>query len=433
MCLSAIKGNTNTCRIQLNGDEESCLASAQELLGNARVAFLHDWLTGMRGGERCLEVLCGMFPNSEVYTLFASPDNICESIRSRIRYTSFLNCLPGIQRYYRYLLPIFPVAAWHLQHKLAKAHRHKPYDAVISISHCAVKNICPPPNVKHICYCLTPVRYLWDQYQTYFGKSRFEPLIRPLASLLRAWDRKGAKHVHKYIAISKYVADRISRYYGRDSEIVYPPVDFSWLDPIRDEERLKDEAVARFVCVCALVPYKRVDQVILAFNELPYKLTIVGQGPEYTHLRSLAGPNIEFISGLSDSELAQIYRDSSAMVFLAEEDFGMSTVEMQASGRPVIAFYRGGSAEIISGLSQRHLAYGNTFSAESNSNGNSIDDLGFSGILLDDITSDSIKKAIRFLLANPNVFKPENCRNSAQRFSIKHFCDLMCNHYLRFI
>ncbi len=236
-----------------------------------RVALVHDWLLGVRGGERCLEVLVDFFPDADVFTLFHNPASMSETLKRPKVVASCLNKLPGVKHYYRHLLPFYAIGVFDLERKIAKGN----YDLVVSVSHCVAKNVRTPPGVFHLCYCLTPVRYLWDQYDVYFGKKRIEPLIRMIAERMRTWDTSSAQRVHRFIAISKFVRTRIARCWGRDADVVYPPVRTDWIRP-----RAEGDLGEGFLCANALVPYKNVELVVRTFNELKLPLTIVGSGPE---------------------------------------------------------------------------------------------------------------------------------------------------------
>ena len=301
-----------------------------------RVAIIHDWLLGMRGGERCLEVLCRMFPEAELYTAFYNPENITEVINAHPVTTSVLQRLPSVEQYYRYLLPLYPYAA----RSLAKSIRSKPdhYDLVISVSHCLAKNVPLPSHSVHLSYCLTPMRYIWDQYDAYFRDNSLEPLIRVFAKRLQKWDQKCAQSVDSFVGISEFICQRIKRVYNRDARVIYPPVRTDWLS-----QRDPEDQGEGFLCVSALVPYKNVDLIVRTFNKLGQPLSVVGSGPEREKLHSIAGKNIRFYEQISDFELSELYKRSKALVFAAEEDFGMTPVEMQACGRPVISLGQGGS------------------------------------------------------------------------------------------
>ena len=360
-----------------------------------RIAIIHDWLLGMRGGERCLDVLCKMYPDADLYTAFYNPNKISLSINHHKVFVSCFNMLPFVRLYYRYLLPFYPLIALDLECKLNKEHKKKPYDLVLSVSHCLAKNVEVPKGLNHLCYCLTPIRYVWDQYEAYFGKSRLKFLIGFIAHFIRKWDVKGASRVDYYIAISNFVRDRIKRLYSKDAEVIYPPVESCWIKP-KDEGDLG----SGFVCVCALVPYKNVDLVVRAFNELGYSLTIVGQGPEEKRLKALANDNIKFYDFLSENELSNLYRSAKAMIFAAEEDFGMTPVEMQAAGRPVICLRRGGAIETVSEEKGRET-----------------------GVFFSDLSVEALKKAVRQFLENESNFKPECCLIQAAKFSKERFID----------
>ena len=361
-----------------------------------KVAIIHDWLVSMRGGEHCLEVLCTMFPDADVFTLFLDEEAMSPLILQRPINVSPLGRLPGVKSYYRFLLPLYPLAAKLLSAKLEREHAHKEYDLIISVSHCAAKNVRVPEDVPHICYCLTPVRYLWDQYDRYFSGKVFEPIIRPIAAILRRWDIKGATNVDNFVGISEFVAKRIERYYRRDAEVVYPPVRTDWLGPIDAAPREPDT----FISVNALVPYKNTELLVRAFNELPYKLKIIGTGPEEGRLRSIAKSNIEFCGFVSQVELAAQYRKASAMVFAAEEDFGMTPVEMLASGGAVIAFGSGGVLETLDAESESPCA-----------------------VFFDDLSIESIKKAVREFISRQGEFTVDNCSKRAQLFSVRRFVE----------
>jgi glycosyltransferase involved in cell wall biosynthesis len=301
-----------------------------------KVALVHDWLTGMRGGERCLEVFCELFPDADLYTLLHLPGTVSPKIESmRIR-TSFLQNLPGIKKYYRYYLPLMPWAIG--------SFNLSGYDLILSSSHCVAKGICYSGKSKHICYCFTPMRYVWDQFEVYFsGKGRrlqgfFMSLLQPF---LKYWDTRSNRNVHQFIAISRHVQKKIESYYQRESTVIVPPVNTDFYTPT-DAPR-EDY----FLIVSALSPYKRVDLAVEAFNELGYPLRIIGVGPEMPYLRSIAASNIQFLGWATDEQVRSHYARCRALVFPGEEDFGIVPLEAQAMGCPVIAFGKGGALETI--------------------------------------------------------------------------------------
>lgn len=303
-----------------------------------KVALVHDWLTGMRGGEKCVEVLCELFPEATLYTLLYKEGSVSETIsRMKIK-TSFIQNLPFSSNHYQKYLPLFPTAIE--QFDLTG------FDLVISSSHCVAKGAITSPESCHICYCFTPMRYAWEMYYTYFAGNSFNPIIRWSApffmSYLRTWDERSADRVDHYVAISENVKRRIKKHYRRDSEVIYPPVDTDYFTLSRKESDY-------FLIVSALVPYKRIDLAILAFNDLILPLVVIGEGSEKKKLMKLAGRNIKFLDWQKTSELKKYYSECKALVFPGEEDFGIVPVEAQACGKPVIAFGKGGATESVKG------------------------------------------------------------------------------------
>lgn len=299
-----------------------------------KVALVHDWLTGLRGGERCLQALLALYPNADIFTLLHVPGATSTQIDARVQGTSFLQSLPGVRKYYRALLPLFPAAARSLD--------LGGYDLVISISHAAVKNVRVDPGAVHVCYCLTPMRYAWDQAGTYFGTAT--PLLQPLIQSLRAWDRAGSARVDCFVAISRFVAARIRAFYRRDSDIIYPPIDSYWFS-----EALPEGAGEGFLFAGALVPYKGADLAVQACSDLGQPLVVAGDGPLRRRLMQRAGSNVRFLGRVSDAQLRELYRSTRALLFPAREDFGMIPIECMAAGRPVIAPWSGATKETVLG------------------------------------------------------------------------------------
>ena len=300
-----------------------------------KVALVHDWLTGMRGGERCLEVFCELFPAADLYTLLHVPGSVPPVIERRSIVTSFIQRLPDAQRRYRHYLPLFPAAIRRLD--LAG------HDLVLSSSHAVAKGVRVPPGALHVCYCFTPMRYVWDLYDEYFGPRAglaVRLLMPPVAAALRRWDRKTAAGVHHFVAISRFVADRIRRCYGRSAEVIHPPVDVSRF-------RVEEGPGEFYLVVSALTPYKRVDLAIEAANRLGRRLVVVGSGPEEARLRAMAGPTVELLGWRDDAETAELYARCRALIFPTLEDFGITPLEAMAAGRPTIAFGQGGALETV--------------------------------------------------------------------------------------
>jgi len=314
-----------------------------------RAALVHDWLTGMRGGEKCLEVLCELLPDAPIHTLVAFPDQVSATIRRHEIRTSFLQKFPGAETRYRHYLPFFPRAIESLD--------MREFDLIVSSSHAVAKGIRPAPGALHISYVHTPMRYVWDMFDQYFNRATVGSLqlafIRLVAARLRAWDVRTVPRVHHFIANSAYVAERIARIYGRDAEVIYPPVDTGRF-------RVSAEHDGRFLVLSALVPYKRVDLAIEAANRLSLPLRVIGDGPERSRLESMAGSTVTFEGWVDDREIERAYASCRALLFPGEEDFGIVPVEAMASGKPVIAYGRGGATETVrEGLS-------GTFFAEQN-------------------------------------------------------------------
>lgn len=308
-------------------------ASAPEW-GALRVALVHDWLTGMRGGERCLEVLCELFPAAPLYTLLHVPGSVSPTIERRRIVTSFVQRLPGAARRYRHYLPLFPAAV--------RGFDLSGYDLVVSLSHCVAKGARAARGALHLSYCFTPMRYVWDLYDDYFGARAPWPArlaMPPVAMALQRWDRR-TDNVHGLAAISHHIAERIRRVWGRDAEVIHPPVDV-------DRFALASGPGDFYVVVSALVPYKRVDLAVEAANRLGRRLVVVGTGPEERRLRALAGPTVEFLGWRTDPEVAAVYARCRAVLFPAVEDYGIVPLEAAAAGRPTIALGRGGALETM--------------------------------------------------------------------------------------
>ena len=304
--------------------------------GNLRIALVHDWLTGMRGGEKCLEALCELYPDAPIFTLLHHPGSVSPAIERHTIHTSFIQSLPFSRERYRNYLPLFPLAI--------ERFDLSGFDLVISSSHCVAKGVRTPTDALHVCYCHTPMRYIWNQYEEYFGPGRASPVTRlamgAAVGRLRAWDVQTAVRPQLYIANSMNVRERIRSIYHRDAEVIYPPVNVAGA-----KVSLSDDGY--FLMVTAMVPYKRVDLAIEAFNSLRKKLVIVGTGPEMTALRKMAGPTVEFRGWVPDEEVRRLLSGCTAVIFPGEEDFGIVPVEAMAHGKPVIAFARGGALETV--------------------------------------------------------------------------------------
>lgn len=297
-----------------------------------RVAIVHYWLLDRRGGEKVLDALCRLLPGADIFTLFSAPQTLSQEVRLHQVTTSFLNPL---RRWHRSLLPLMPLAL--------ESFDLRDYDLVVSSESGPAKGVILSSSTRHVCYCHTPPRYLWDLYPAYRNEwtssSWARAAMTPLTNYLRLWDYASAARVDQFVANSRNVQTRIRKTYRRDSEIVYPPVavdSFCWKPP-------EDY----FLVVSGLVPYKRVDCAVRAFTRSGRRLIVAGAGPEYRRLKSLAGANVTFVGHVADQDLYELYARCRALVLPGEEDFGLTPVEALASGKPVIALGRGGALESV--------------------------------------------------------------------------------------
>ncbi len=353
---------------------------------HARIAIVHDWLTGMRGGEKCVEALCEIFPTATVFTLLHVRGSVSHSIeRMQIR-TSFLQKLPFAHRHYRHYLPLFP--------KAIERFDLREFDIVISSSHAVAKGVNTGTHTLHICYCYTPMRYIWDLYDDYFGSGKASVFTRigmkVFVNYLRRWDLRTAHNPHFFIAISRNIQQRISNIYHRTSDIIYPPVDTS-LFQLSAAGGTHPDGDGYFLIVSAFVPYKRIDLAVEAFNRTGDTLVIIGSGPDDTKLRAMARSNIRFLGSQPDEVLKEHYARCGALIFPGEEDFGIVPVEAMASGKPVIAFAKGGALETV--IDTAHLK---------------------TGILFYEQTVESLVGAIH--RCKETDFSPEQIRNHALSF-----------------
>lgn len=353
-----------------------------ESLPYRRVALIHDWLVSYRGGEKVLEAIAELFPTVDIYTLFYKPGTIGSKLEKYPIRTSFLNKLPGSSKYYRYLLPLMPLAVerWDL----------RDYDLVISSSSCVAKGIIPGPRTRHICYCLTTMRYAWDQYSHYFGGHPTEAFIYPWVHYLRMWDVTSSARVDEFIADSNFVADRIRKYYRRDANVIPAFVD---LEKYRLYEGPRENY---YLVASAHAPYKRIDLAIEACKKLGRRIVVVGSGQNEKKIRALAGPGVEFAGQVSDERLLELYQKARALLFPGEEDFGIVPLEAMACGTPVIAYDSGGAQETVSAPTTGAFFYPQT--------------------------SEALCQAILdFEQRNSSKIVPSNCRRQAEGFSRENF------------
>ena len=359
------------------------------LLEGLKVALVHDWLTGMRGGEKCLEVLCELFPDADLYTLLHQKGKLSQNIESRSIRTSFVQHLPFGLKKYRHYLPLFPLAIE--QFDLSA------YDLIVSSSHCVAKGVRRNNSTYHISYVHTPMRYVWDQFNTYFRQPRTSWPVRIGAELMRPylqrWDRNTAKRVDTFLCNSNNIRKKILEYYGRESQVIYPPVDLSRFKP-------GDTKADYYLMVGAFAPNKRVDLAVHAFNKLKLPLKISGSGQDEEYCRSIAGETIEFLGTLSNEKLLELYQQARALVFPGEDDFGSTPLEAQACGTPVIAFAAGGVLETVTDQT---------------------------GLFFKEQKVEALVKAVEIMERKWEVFVPEKFQEQLSRFGRGHFKEQMAH------
>lgn len=347
-----------------------------------RAAIVHYWLLNMRGGEKVVEALCDLLPEADIFTLFYDPDRISPAIRSHRVRASFLQ---PFKKHYRSLLPLMPMAL--------ESFDLRDYDLVVSSESGPAKGLILSSTTRHVCYCHTPMRYLWDLYPAYRNEwiqSRLKrAIMAPFANYLRLWDFATAARVDDFVANSANVRRRIWKTYRRESVVVHPPVaveQFYW-KPSEDY----------YFIVSELVPYKRLDAAVRAFAKTGRKLRIVGDGPEFRSLRRMATGNVEFCGRVSDQDLLELYARCRAFLMPGEEDFGITAVEALASGKPVIALGRGGAVEIVPAAEP------------------------MGGLLYHHATEAGLLKAIELWESREEQLKPQSLQAYAAKFSGSEF------------
>jgi glycosyltransferase involved in cell wall biosynthesis len=353
-----------------------------------RVALVHDWLNQVGGAEYVLEVFVRMFPGAPVCTSMYAPDRMPAAYRSWDIRTSFMQHLPGVARHHQVYMPVYPGAF--TQMDLGG------YDLILSNKSGFCHGVRTPPGALHICYCLTPTRFLW-QYEAYSERESLskevDGALRPLLGPLRRWDYDAAQRVHHFVAISREIQDRIRRFYNRDSVVIYPPVDINRFSPSADGPGDYYLAGGR------LIPYKRTDLAVRACSELGLRLLVFGDGRDREALKRMAGPSVTFLGRVPDDELARLYAGARAFIFPGLEDFGIAPLEAQAAGRPVIAFAGGGALETVIP--------------------------GQTGEFFPKQTVASLVQALSAF--KPDEYDPAACRSNAERFREERFVDeLQC-------
>ena len=314
-----------------------------ENLSQLRVAIVHYWLTGMRGGEKVIEALCEMFPQADIYTHVVRPEALSEEIRRHAIHTTFIQNLPGSVRHYQHYLPLMPLALEQLD--------LRGYDLIVSSESGPAKGGITRTDALHICYCHSPMRYLWDYYQDYLDSAGFVTrlFMRPFFYSLRQWDFASAQRVDHVVANSRAVQQRVRRWWGRESVVIHPPVDVErFFSP--DMKRTipsPPEAGTYYLCLGELVGYKRVDLAVVACTRSGRQLIVAGDGAERKRLEAVAGPTVRFVGRVDNGALPDLYAGCKAFLLPGEEDFGITPVEAMAAGRPVVAYGKGGALDSI--------------------------------------------------------------------------------------
>lgn len=347
-----------------------------------KVAIVHYWMVAMRGGEKVIEALLDIFPEADIFTHVYDPRAVSEKIARQQVATTFIQHLPFSRHLYQNYLPLMPLALEQLD--------LRGYDLVISSESGPAKGVLTSPGCPHICYCHTPMRYLWDMYHEY--KKGTGPIKRllmvPLIHYLRMWDVAAAQRVDYFVANSTNVARRIQKIYRRDANVVYPPVAI-------DDFYISDEQDDFYLMVGQLVGYKRADLAVRVFNKIGRRLIVIGEGEQFSLLKKIAGPNISLMGRQPFSVIQEHYAKCRALIFPGEEDFGIVPVEAMASGRPVIAYGKGGALETV--------------------------EKGKTGMFFRNQTEESLISAIQIFEKNESLFNPETCREHAKKFSSENF------------
>lgn len=361
-----------------------------------RVALVHHWFVTRGGGERVAECLGALFPTAELFTLVAEPQALPEGLAGRPLHTSFLERVPLARRFHRHMMPLYPAATESLD--------LRGFDLVISSDSGPVKGVRADPGATHVCYCHSPMRYLYDGYEPY--RAAMGPVTRAVftatAARVRRWDTTAAGRVTDFMANSQYVADRIARCYGRSSTVIAPPIDLS--------RARRGSPGTHYLAAGRLVAYKRTELMIAACQQLGRSLRVVGAGPEMARLRRLGGPETTFLGELPTEELWEQYAACRALLFAADEDFGMVPLEAQACGRPVIAYGAGGSLETVRGSGP-----------------------AATGVYFDQQTAGSLAEGIRHFEAGESSFDPETAYAWARSFRTEVFLERVRAHVLEIV
>lgn len=366
-----------------------------------KIAIVCDWLVTYAGAERVLEQIIRIFPHADIFCVvdFLS-DEQRFFLNGKEPVTTLVQKLPGARKHYRTYLPLMPIAVEQLD--------VSGYDIVISSSHAVAKGIITGPDQIHISYVHTPIRYAWDLQHQYLREAGLEHglksvLTRLLLHYIRIWDCRTSNGVNSFLANSKFVARRIKKVYGREATVIYPPVD-------TEKFTFCDQKENYYLTASRMVPYKKISLIVEAFNKMPdKKLVVIGDGPEFPKIKEMAKANIELLGWQPEEVLLPKMQHAKAFVFAAEEDFGITPVEAQACGTPVIAYGKGGATETIKGLDEEHPT----------------------GILFPGQTAEEIVRAVDVFEKNRSRFSYIDCRENAKRFSIKQFDHAFCDFVRR--
>lgn len=352
-------------------------------MSSLNISLLHHWLISLRGGEKVLEHFCNLFPTADIHTLVKNhkENALGKTIPQHNIYTTSIDLIPGAKKYYKSLLPLFPVIIG--SHKVDA-------DFILSSDASMIKGMKKDEYVPHVCYCHSPPRYIWDLQDEYLNSMGFlkGSLFKILTPYLRSFDLKGVKNVDHFIANSNFVKERIKRIYGRESVVIHPPVEL-------DEFKFTSKSEDFYLIVAALVPYKKVDTAVKAFNRNGKKLVIIGEGSELNTLKSIAKNNIQILGPQPFEVLKDHYRKCKAFIFPGIEDFGITPLEAQASGKPVIAIKKGGALETV--IENR------------------------TGVFFEEQTPESLNEAIDKFESDVHNITPDACRKNAEKFSPERF------------
>jgi len=357
-----------------------------------KVAFVHDWLNGMRGGEIVLETMLREFPEAPVFTLFHDKGSVSEEIEKHPVFASFLQNFPLRKKFYRYMLPLFPYAI--------ESFQIKGYDLIISSSHCVAKGIIPEPNSFHVSFVFSPMRYIWDLFEDYFGKSGIikKSIINFFTKNLREWDFASSSRVDLFVAISNYVSERIKKFYGREALIIHPPV-------LTDKFEVQKKSDDFYLIVSAMAPYKKIDLAIEAFSIMKKRLVIAGSGQDEKKIKKLLAnkENINYLGWVNFEKLKSLLQRCKAFILPGIEDFGIAPVEAMACGKPVIAYGKGGILDTVIPLGSR--------------------DEKPTGIFFMEQTPESLIQAVETFEKNINEFDPVYIRKHSEKFSDRVFLE----------